>query len=98
MNFLSKYSVQQEEVIGLDLTPRSVNLMQLSKSSNKWTVEKMSYRSIEGIDDIKNNVQRYADEISIAFKSGKFSTTNAAISLPVSTSIIKVISIPLMNE
>ncbi len=98
LNFLSKYSVQQEEVIGLDLTPKSVNLMQLSKSGNKWTVEKMSYRAIEGIEDIKNNTQRYADEISIAFKSGKFSTTNAAISLPVSTSIIKVISIPLMNE
>ncbi len=98
LSFLSKYSVQQEEVIGLDLTPKSVNLMQLTKSGKNWTVEKMSYRSIEGLDDIKNNPQRYADEISIAFKSGKFSTTNAAISLPVSTSIIKVISIPLMNE
>ena len=31
LSFLSKYSVQQEEVIGLDLTPRSVNLIQLSK-------------------------------------------------------------------
>ena len=98
LSFLSKYSVQQEEVIGLDLTPRSVNLIQLSKSGSKWTVEKMSYRAIEGVDDIKNNTQKYADEISVAFKSGKFSTTNAAISLPVSTSIIKVIPIPLMNE
>ena len=98
LSFLSKYSVQQEEVIGLDLTPRSVNLIQLSKTVSKWTVEKMSYRAIEGVDDIKNNTQKYADEISVAFKSGKFSTTNAAISLPVSTSIIKVIPIPLMNE
>ena len=98
LSFLSKYSVQQEEVIGLDLTPRSVNLIQLSKSGSKWTVEKMSYRAIEGVDDIKNNTQKYADEISVAFKSGKFSTSNAAISLPVSTSIIKVIPIPLMNE
>ena len=55
LSFLSKYSVQQEEVIGLDLTPRSVNLIQLSKSGTKWTVEKMSYRAIEGVDDIKNN-------------------------------------------
>ena len=71
LSFLSKYSVQQEEVIGLDLTPRSVNLIQLSKSGSKWTVEKMSYRAIEGVDDIKNNTQKYADEISVAFKSGK---------------------------
>jgi len=98
LSFLSKYSVQQEEVIGLDLTPRSVNLIQLSKSGTKWIVEKMSYRAIEGVEDIKNNTQKYADEISVAFKSGKFSTSNAAISLPVSTSIIKVIPIPLMNE
>ena len=35
LSFLSRYSVQQEEVIGLDLTPKSVNLMQLTKSGKK---------------------------------------------------------------
>ena len=98
VGFLSKYSVQQEEIIGLDITPNSLRLIQLSKKGNDWIVEKLAYRYIEGVNDIKNNNKRIADEIQIALKAGKFSTTNAAITLPVSDSIIKVISIPLMTE
>ena len=33
--FLSKYSVQQEEIIGLDITPKSLRLIQLSKKGNE---------------------------------------------------------------
>ena len=98
VGFLSKYSVQQEEIIGLDITPNSIRLIQLSKEGNKWMVEKLAYRYIDGIDDIKSNSKRIADEIQIALKAGKFSTTNAAITLPVSDSIIKVMSIPLMTD
>ena len=98
VGFLSKYSVQQEEIIGLDITPKSLRLVQLSKKSNDWVVEKLAYRYIEGINDIKNNSKRVADEIQIALKAGKFSTKNAAITLPVSDSIIKVMSIPLMTD
>ena len=63
-----------------------------------WTVEKLAYRYIEGVTDIRNDSKRIADEIQIALKAGKFSTLNAAITLPVSNSIIKVISIPLMTD
>ena len=98
VGFLSKYSVQQEEIIGLDITPNSLRLVQLSKKGNDWIIEKLAYRYIEGVNDIKNNSKRIADEIQIALKAGKFSTTNAAITLPVSDSIIKVISIPLMTD
>ncbi len=98
VGFLSKYSVQQEEVIGVDITPRVIRLMQLSKSGDKWTIEKLSYRHIEGIGGIRGNQKKISEEIQVALKSGKFSTTNAAISLPVSSSIIKVIPIPLMTD
>jgi type IV pilus assembly protein PilN len=70
----------------------------LSKKGKEWMVEKLSYRHIEGISDIKNDGKRIAEEIQIALKAGKFSTTNGAISLPVSNSIVRVIPIPLMTE
>jgi len=98
VGFLSKYSVQQEEIVGLDITPKSLRLVQLSKKGKEWMVEKLSYRHIEGISDIKNDGKRIAEEIQIALKAGKFSTTNGAISLPVSNSIVRVIPIPLMTE
>ena len=98
VGILNKFSVLDKGIIGLILTPNSLRLVQLSKKGNDWIIEKLAYRYIEGVNDIKNNSKRIADEIQIALKAGKFSTTNAAITLPVSDSIIKVISIPLMTD
>lgn len=95
---LSQYSVEQEEVVGVDITPNSVRLVQLSKANEKWTVEKLAYRHIDRVDDIKQSSTKISEEIQIAIKAGRFTTTNAAISLPVSSSIVKVIPMPLMSE
>ena len=95
---LSQYSVEQEEVVGVDITPNSVRLVQLSKANEKWTVEKLAYRHIERVDDIEKSSTKISEEIEIAIKAGRFTTTNAAISLPVSSSIVKVIPMPLMSE
>ena len=98
ISMLSEYSVQQEEVVGIDITPHSIKLAQLSKKDDKWTVEKLAYRHLDRIEDIKTSAAKISEEIEIAFKSGKFSTNNAAVSLPVSSSIVKVITMPLMTE
>ena len=95
---LSQYSVEQEEVVGVDITPNSVRLVQLSKTNENWTVEKLAYRHIERVDDIDKSSTKISEEIEIAIKAGRFTTTNAAISLPVSSSIVKVIPMPLMSE
>ena len=98
ISMLSEYSVQQEEVVGIDITPNSIKLAQLSKKDNNWTVDKLAYRKLDRIEDIKNSAAKISEEIQIAFKSGKFTTTNAAVSLPVSSSIVKVITMPLMTD
>ena len=95
---LSQYSVQQEEVVGVDITPDGVRLVQLSNNDDKWMVEKLAYRHLDRIDDIKTSAVKISEEISIAYKSGKFTTQNAAVSLPVSSSIVKVITMPLMSD
>lgn len=98
ISMLSEYSVQQEEVVGIDITPNSIKLAQLSKKDDGWLVEKLAYRRLDRIEDVKSSAAKISEEIEIAFKSGKFSTTNAAVSLPVSSSIVKVITMPLMTE
>ena len=95
---LSQYSVQQEEVVGIDITPEGVRLLQLSNTDDKWTVEKLAYRHIDRVEDIKTGSVKIAEEISIAYKAGRFTTQNAAVSLPVSSSIVKVITMPLMSD
>ncbi len=98
ISMLSEYSVQQEEVVGIDITPNSLKLAQLSKKDDEWTVEKLSFRHLERIEDVKSSAVKISEEIETAFKSGKFTTINAAVSLPVSSSIVKVITMPLMTD
>jgi type IV pilus assembly protein PilN len=99
ISMLSEYSVQQEEVVGVDITPTSIRLAQLTKKDEEdWMVEKLSFRHLERIDDIKSGGSKISEEIIEAYKSGKFTTTNAAVSLPVSSSIVKVITMPLMTD
>ena len=99
ISMLSEYSVQQEEVVGVDITPNAIRLAQLSKKDDDdWVVEKLSYRHLDRVDDIKTGGTKISEEIIEAYKSGKFTTTNAAVSLPVSSSIVKVITMPLMTD
>tara|TARA_B100000965_G_scaffold406525_1_gene445916 strand:+ start:371 stop:2155 length:1785 start_codon:yes stop_codon:yes gene_type:complete len=98
ISMLSEYSVQQEEVVGIDITPNSLKLAQLSKKEEEWTVEKLAFRHLDRIEDVKSSAVKISEEIETAFKSGKFTTTNAAVSLPVSSSIVKVITMPLMTD
>ena len=96
---LSKYSVQQEEVVGVDISPTGVRLLQLSQTEREeWVVEKLSTRHVDRVEDIKNSQGPFVEAIKFALESGKFTTNNAAVSLPVSSSIVKVIAMPLMSE
>ena len=63
-----------------------------------WIVEKLTARHVDRVEDIKNSQGPFVEAIKIALESGKFTTTNAAVSLPVSSSIVKVIAMPLMSD
>lgn len=100
MDSLSKYSVEQEDVMGLDITSKAVRVAQLNNEKNKWILEKLSYKYIDvpsGLPDSKK-VEIYISCIKEAVASAKISTINAAVSLPVSSSIIKIIQTPLMTD
>ena len=100
MDRLSKYSVEQEDVMGLDITSKAVRVAQLSKEKNKWILEKLSYKYVDiptGLSDTKK-VENYINYIKEAIASAKITTINAAVSLPVSSSIIKIIQAPLMTD
>ena len=96
---LSKYSVQQEEVVGVDIGPSGIRLLQLSQTEKEeWIVEKLTARHVDRVEDIKVSQGAFVEAIKIGLESGKFTTTNAAVSLPVSSSIVKVIAMPLMSD
>ena len=100
IGLMSKYSAEQEDILGLDITEKSVKVAQLNNVKNKWILEKLAYKYVDipaGIPNEKKT-EIYIDQIKDALASGKITTVNAAVSLPVSSAIIKVVPAPLMTD
>lgn len=101
MDYLSKLSVEQEDVVGVDITPGCIRLAQLSGGDDEWVLAKLGYKYIEEATDlnsIKDQSDRYINKLSQALTSAQITTTNAAVSIPVSSAIIKVVTLPLMSD
>ena len=101
MDYLSKLSVEQEDVVGISITPSCIRLAQLDDGDDNWTLTKLGYKYIEGDSDlntIKEQSEQYVSKLSQLINSSKVSTINAAVSIPVSSAIIKVVNLPLMTD
>ena len=101
-NRLGKSSVKGEEVIGVDFSSNEIRLAQInSDKSNQWILQKFYAHKFEGIPEdanILDHQDKIADELKIALQKGKFDTTNAAIAIPVTSAIIRVVTSPLMTD
>ena len=101
-NKLGKSSVQGEEIIGVDFSNNEIRLAQInSDKSNQWILQKFYAHKFEGISEeanILDHQDKIADELKIALQKGKFDTANAAIAIPVTSAIIRVVTSPLMTD
>ena len=101
-NRLGKSAVQGEEIVGVELTPQEIRLSQLSSNkANQWVLEKFFVHEIKNIPEnttVLENQDKIAEELKIALQRSKISTTNAAIAIPVTSAIIRVVTSPLMND
>ena len=105
LNYLSKLTVEQEDVVGIDITPGCIRVAQLESSKKKWTLTKLGYKYIEvqggynaAKDLIDSNPQQYVNKLLQVLNSNKIKTKSAAVSIPVSISYTKVINLPLMTD
>ena len=101
-NRIGKSAVQGEEIVGVELSPTEIRLAQLTTDkSNKWVLEKFFIHPIEGLDKsatVLDNQDKFGDELKIALQKSKITTTNAAIAIPVTSAIIRVVTAPLMTD
>lgn len=101
MAWLSNYSMQREEVVGVDITPGYIRVAQLENADKKWTLSKLSYKKIEGQEtaaSIHESRELYVERLKSAIQSAKVTTSNAALSIPVSNAIVQVVTLPLMTD
>ena len=101
-NRLGKSSIKGEEIIGVELTPNEIRLAQLSSNkSNQWVLEKFFVHEIKDLPEntsVLENQDKIGDELKAALQRSKITTTNAAIAIPVTSAIIRVVTAPLMTD
>ena len=99
---LGKKAIQGEEIVGVELCPGEIRLSQVSNNkSNQWVLDKFYVHKIEGLPEgstALENPDKYGDELQIALQKAKITTTNAAIAIPVTSAIIRVVTAPLMSD
>ena len=99
---LGKNAVQGEEIVGVELCPGEIRLSQVSNNkSNQWVLDKFYVHKIEGLPEgstALDNPDKYGDELKVALQRSKITTTNAAIAIPVTSAIIRVVTAPLMSD
>ena len=99
---IGKLSVSTEEIVGLDITRDAVRVVQVNKDKeDNWVLEKFSFRSLDSAkisDNIIDSKDYIAEEIGLAINNAKILTKNVAISIPVTSAIIRVVTSPLMSD
>ena len=101
-NRLGKQSIKGEEILGIELTPSEIRLSQVSSNkANQWVLDKFYVHKFEGIPEngtVLENPDKVAEELKLALQKSKINTTNAAIAIPVTSAIIRVVTAPLMTD
>ena len=101
-NRLGKSSIKGEEILGVELTSKEIRLAQVSSNkANQWVLDKFYVHQFEGIEKgstVLENQDKIAEELKLALLKSKITTSNAAIAIPVTSAIIRVVTAPLMNE
>ena len=98
---LSKFAVQKEDVVGVDIMPGYIRIAQLDQQKGRWILNRIGYRYVEGdneLNDLRDRPESYSSKLQQIIQTNKITTTNAAISIPVSSAIIRVIPLPSMTD
>ena len=99
---VSKLSVAGEEIAGLDMTREAIRVAQVSQDKDeKWILDKFSYRILDQ-EKVSENILEHkdylAEEIELAMANAKITSKNIALSIPVTSAIIRVVTSPLMTD
>ncbi len=98
---LGKSSVQGEEILGVELANKEIRLVQVSSNkANQWVLDKFHIHPVDVSDDSApiENADKFSEELRLAIQKYKISSPNVAISIPVTSAIIRVVTAPLMKD
>jgi type IV pilus assembly protein PilN len=100
-NKLGKSAIQGEEILGVEITNKEIRLAQVSSNnSNQWILDKFYIHPTNLSEDasVLDHLDDLGSELQLAIQRSKITTTNAAIAIPVTSAIIRVVTSPLMSD
>ena len=92
---IGKSSMQGEEIVGVELNNKSIRLAQINADkSNQWVLEKFYTHKVDIPDEssVLENAEKITAELTLAIQKSKTITSNVAISIPVTSAIIRAVS------
>ena len=95
---LGKKTAQGEEIVGVEITNKEIRLAQISSNkANQWVLDRFYTHEIDLPEDaaIVDHEQKVSEQLNIALQKSKISTPNAAIAIPVTNAIIRVVTAPV---
>ena len=99
---VSKLSVVGEEIAGLDITREAIRVCQVSQDKeDKWILDKFSYRLLDQekiSENLLDSKDYISEEISLTLANAKITSKNIAMSIPVTSAIIRVVPCPIMTD
>jgi type IV pilus assembly protein PilN len=94
--------VKGEDVVGVELSGGEIRLAQINQAdSGKWNLNNFYIHKIEGLPqdgNITDHPEVVSGQLKIAVEKSKITTTNAAVAIPVTSAIIRVVTSPLMTD
>ncbi len=82
----------------VDINPNFIRVAQLSENSDGWLLEKMGYQQVSdnaSFDDIRDSQDDYVQKLRGLILSANLETANAAISIPITSAIVRTVTMPL---
>ena len=98
---LGKKAVQGEEIVGVEITNKEIRLAQISSNkANQWVLDRFFIHPVDLPEDapVLDHGDKLGEELTVAMQKAKISTPNAAIAIPVTSAIIRVVTAPLMKD
>ena len=98
---LGKKTAQGEEIVGVELSNKEIRLAQISTNkANQWVLDKFFIHPVDLPEDasVLDNADKMSEELFLALQKSKIVTSNAAIAIPVTSAIIRVVTAPLMKD
>lgn len=100
-NALGKYSYNHENILGVEISPHYIRVCQMKNSYGSWHLNHLASSCMESQftnADIQMNVDLYAETLRLLIEKHRIKTKDIALSVPTSSSVIKIINMPDMDE